>query len=143
MMIVGSEPGPVFLFVRDPDESADLRGAVGTCVGEVRAFGLDAIGLRTACAIIRATGVAPSVLLFEQEHRDASARESLAALRGLPELSSLRVFVIGDGEDPEAEQWSRDDGADGFIALPKDASDSPRFGQDVVHCLSGPPFSMS
>ena len=143
MVIVGSEPGPVFLFSRDPDESVRLRGEVGTCVSEVRTFGLDAIGLRTACAIIRAGGVAPSVLLLEQEHRDASALESLAALRGLPELSSLRVFVLGDGEDPDAGRWSRDDGADGFIALPKDASDSPRFEQDVAHCLSAAPFSGS
>jgi hypothetical protein len=126
MMIVGSEPGPVFLFSRDPDESVRLRGEVGTCVSEVRTFGLDAIGLRTACAIVRAGGVAPSVLLLEQEHRDASALEPRGPARSTRARCASRCSATADRTPVDSRATMAPTGSSTL----GDAS-SPKIRQDV------------
>jgi hypothetical protein len=131
-MIVGTDDGPVFLFLRDAGESLHVRLAVGTALGDVRVFDRDASGMRTACAIVRAGGVTPSLVLVEEDRRGETRSNTLATLRNLPELGSHRLVILGDGDDPDAERFAYEDGADGFIALPRSAADSTRLGEEIV-----------
>ena len=131
-MIVASESRPAFLFRKDTFVESELRAALGAHLLDVRVFELCDVGLRTACAIVRAAGVAPSVLLVERPQEEDAASTLLAALRALPELALLPVVVLGDEDDPEAGARAHGEGADGFLRRPRDVGDTARLGQEVA-----------
>ena len=89
-------------------------------------------GVRTACALLRAGGLYPSLILFERTSRDPDADEALAMIRELPELKSIPFVVLGDGDDPETKPQALEGGADAFIPLPERASELQRIGKDVA-----------
>lgn len=130
-MNVTSEPGAAFLFRKVEVDDLHLRDALAVHLQDVRVFDLDDVGLRTACAIVRAGGAAPSVLIFEGAGRDEGDGARLTALRILPELSLLPFLVLGDGDDPEAEARAHVDGADGFLRMPRDVEDVERIVHEV------------
>jgi CheY-like chemotaxis protein len=89
-------------------------------------------GVRTACALLRAGGLYPSLILFELARRDPEANQAVAMIRELPELKSIPFVVLGNGDDPEAKHLALQEGADAFIPLPERASELQRIGKDVA-----------
>jgi len=133
-MIDATESNPVFLFVRDPAASLALRASLRDVFPDVRVFDRSIFGMRHACAMIRAGESHPCVLVIEQEVRDAASRRRLALTREIPELGALRVVVLGEAPDGEAERCAREDGADGFLALPPD--DPSGIGKALLEFVS-------
>jgi CheY-like chemotaxis protein len=72
------------------------------------------------------------LILVEQVRRDRETIELLGMIRELPELNSLPVIALGDGDDPESKLHAHEDGADAFIALPERASELQRIGKGVA-----------
>lgn len=123
-MIDATESSPVFLFVRDPAASLGLHASLREVFHDVRVFDRSILGMRHACAMIRAGESSPCVLVLEQELRDSASKRRLALTREIPELGSLRVVVLGDPTDGEAERFAREDGADAFLAVSPDDPDA-------------------
>ncbi len=115
-----TEPSPLFLFVRDPAGSLALCASLRDVFHDVRVFDRSILGMRHACAMIRAGESSPCVLVIEQEQRDDASRRRLALTREIPELGALRVVVVGDPKAGEAERFAREDGADAFLAVSPD-----------------------
>ena len=135
-MIDATESNPVFLFVRDPEASPALRASLRDVFPDVRVFDRSILGMRHACAMIRAGESHPCVLVIEQEVRDSASRRRLALTREIPELGAVRVLVLGEASDGEAERCARADGADGFLALqPHDPNAMARALLEFVSAL--------
>ena len=122
-MIDATGSSPVFLFVRDPAASLALHASLRNVFPDVRVFDRSILGMRHACAMIRAGESHPCVLVIEQEVRDSASRRRLALTREIPELGALRVVVLGGAQDGEAERSAREDGADGYLAILPDDPD--------------------
>jgi hypothetical protein len=135
-MSEAAEPSPVFLFVRDPAASRPLDASLRDGFRDVRVFDRSILGMRHACAMIRAGESSPCVLVIEQEIRDAASRRRLALTREIPELGALRVVVLGDAQGGEAERLAREDGADGFIPLSPEAPDPPGICKALLEFVS-------
>jgi hypothetical protein len=123
-MIDATDSNPVFLFARDPAASLALHASLRNVFHDVRVFDRSILGMRHACAMIRAGERSPCVLVIEQEVRDSASKRRLALTREIPELGALRVVVLGDPKDGEAERFAREDGADAFLAVSPDDPDA-------------------
>ena len=136
-----TEPSPVFLFVRDPAASLALQASLRHVFRDVRVFDRSIFGMRHACAMIRAGESSPCALVIEQEVRDAASRRRLALTREIPELGAVRVVVLGDAKDGEADRLAREDGADAFVAVPVDDSDPNAIGGALLEFVSALEFA--
>jgi hypothetical protein len=135
-MIDSTESHVVFLFVRDPAASQRLHAPLRGVFPDDRIYDRTILGMRNACATIRAGESSPCVLVIEQEVRDSASRRRLALTRALPELASACVVVLGDATDGEAERLAREDGADGFLAIPPDDSEPSGIGERLLKFVS-------
>lgn len=127
-------PLRILLFKPESMDVLHLRLAIGMALkgSVVHTLEQNDAGARTACALIRAGGMYPSLILFEQAGRDPGANAALALIRELPELKSIPFVVLGAGDDPEAKLFALQEGADAFIPLPERASELCRIGKDVA-----------
>jgi len=124
----------ILLFKPESMDVLHLRLAIGMALkgSVVHTIEQSDAGVRTACALIRAGGMYPSLILFEQASRDPEANEAFAMIRELTELKSIPFVVLGAGDDPEARLQALEEGADAFIPLPERASELQRIGRDVA-----------
>ena len=131
---IAATPLRILLFKPEPMDVLHLRLAIGMALkgSVVHTLEQNDAGVRTACALLRAGGMYPSLILFEQASRDPEANEALAMIRELPELKSIPFVVLGAADDPEAKLLALQEGADAFIPLPERASELQRIGKDVA-----------
>jgi DNA-binding NarL/FixJ family response regulator len=129
-----SPPVRVFLFKREYTDAFDLRRAIGRSFRRSLLNVLDwnHDGLRTACAVVRANHQPPGLVLVEQEPCGAGTIEQLRLIRELPEFCSLPLIVLGDDADSRAVQRAYENGADGFVALPRNGADLSKVGGAVA-----------
>jgi CheY-like chemotaxis protein len=132
--VVAATPLRILFFKPASTEVLHLRLAIGMVLkgSVVHTLEQNDAGVRTACALLRAGGLYPSLILFERARLDPEADEALAMIRELPELKSIPFVVLGDGDDPEAKLQALQQGADAFIPLPERASELQRIGKDVA-----------
>ncbi len=132
--VVSATPLRILFFKPESMDVLHLRLAIGMALkgSVVHTLEQNDAGVRTACALLRAGGLYPSLILFERASRDPEANEALAMIRELPELKSIPFVVLGDGDDPVAKIHALEEGADAFIPLPERASELQRIGKDVA-----------
>ena len=135
----------VFLFKRESVDAFHLRLAIdlSTLRCDLHVLDQNHDGIRRACTIIRSATPLSNLVLFEQERRDGASLQMLKRIRDLPELNSLPVVVLGDGDDPDAEGISWEAGADAFVPLPTRAADLARTGRDIAKFWSDHQLAMT
>ena len=131
---ISATPLRILFFKPESVDVLHLRLAIGMALkgSVVHALEQNDAGVRTACALLRAGGLYPSLILFQRAGRDPGSNEAFAMIRELPELKSIPFVILGDGDDPDAMLRALQEGADAFIPLPERASELSRIGKDVA-----------
>jgi DNA-binding NarL/FixJ family response regulator len=131
--LTSAAPIRVILFKRPFVDAFHLRLAIGMSLlwCDVQVLDRSNQGMRTACAIVRSGHPLPGLILLEREPGD-DVGSFPHLIRHTPELETLPLVVLGDGEDPDAERHALEEGADAFIPLPTRASELARTGREIA-----------